>query len=337
MIARPQAGLADEPAERLRHAAAGSTSFDVVIFDEASQVTLEEAVPSLFRAKQVIVVGDEMQLPPTNFFASRGDGRRGADSRGGRSGQTVAVRSEQRQLSQPRRPQPAGDDARLALPQPSRIADQLLELRLLPGPAADRARESTLPPDAAAEIVVRDAADGAANVDRAARPAREFHFLEHGRLREAPQPRRGRLHRPARARPACTARAGLSIGIIAFSEAQQDEIEQALQPAGPRGRRLSATGSKRNGEREEDGQFVGLLVKNLENIQGDERDVIILSVCYGHGPNGKMLMNFGPINQSGGEKRLNVAFSRAKQAHGPGVSSIRHPAITNDYNDGAER
>ena len=55
--------------------------------------------------------------------------------------------------------------------------------------------------------------------------------------------------------------------------------------------------------KEEKGQFVGLLVKNLENIQGDERDIIILSVCYGRGPNGKMLMNFGPINQSGGEKR----------------------------------
>ena len=77
-----------------------------------------------------------------------------------------------------------------------------------------------------------------------------------------------------------------------------------------------------------------MLVKNLENIQGDERDIIILSVCYGHGPNGKMLMNFGPINQNGGERRLNVAFSRAKK-HMALVASIRHTAITNDYNDGA--
>ena len=87
-------------------------------------------------------------------------------------------------------------------------------------------------------------------------------------------------------------------------------------------------------EREDKDQFVGLLVKNLENIQGDERDIIILSVCYGRGPNGKILMNFGPINQSGGEKRLNVAFSRAKQ-HMAVVSSIHHPEITNDYNEGA--
>jgi predicted DNA-binding WGR domain protein len=86
--------------------------------------------------------------------------------------------------------------------------------------------------------------------------------------------------------------------------------------------------------REENDVFCGLFVKNLENVQGDERDVIIMSVCYGHDANGRMLMNFGPINQSGGEKRLNVIFSRAKH-HMAVVSSIRHSDITNDYNDGA--
>ena len=84
----------------------------------------------------------------------------------------------------------------------------------------------------------------------------------------------------------------------------------------------------------EDNQFVGLLVKNLENIQGDERDIIILSVCYGPDPEGTMRMHFGPINIAGGEKRLNVAFSRAKQ-HMVVVSSIHGELITNDYNSGA--
>ena len=86
--------------------------------------------------------------------------------------------------------------------------------------------------------------------------------------------------------------------------------------------------------REEDDQFCGLFVKNLENIQGDERDIILLSICYGPDPSGRMLMNFGPINQRGGEKRLNVIFRRARH-HMAVVSSIRHHAITNDYNDGA--
>jgi predicted DNA-binding WGR domain protein len=86
--------------------------------------------------------------------------------------------------------------------------------------------------------------------------------------------------------------------------------------------------------REENDVFCGLFVKNLENVQGDERDIIIMSVCYGHDAGGRMLMNFGPINQRGGEKRLNVIFSRAKH-HMAIVSSIRHHDITNDYNDGA--
>src|SRR5258708_13750027 len=73
--------------------------------------------------------------------------------------------------------------------------------------------------------------------------------------------------------------------------------------------------------RQENGKFWGLFVKNLENVQGDERDIIIMSVCYGHDPGGRMLMNFGPINQRGGEKRLNGIFSRAKH-HIALVSSI---------------
>ncbi len=129
------------------------------------------------------------------------------------------------------------------------------------------------------------------------------------------------------------AQARTTIGIVAFSEAQQDEIE-APSNAWPKPTRSFADRLDREFEREEDGQFVGLLVKNLENIQGDERDVIILSVCYGHHPNGKMRMNFGPINKSGGEKRLNVAFSRAKH-HMAIVGSIHYSDITNDYNDGA--
>ena len=75
-------------------------------------------------------------------------------------------------------------------------------------------------------------------------------------------------------------------------------------------------------------------MKNLENVQGDERDIIILSICYAPGPDGKMLMNFGPINQRGGEKRLNVIFSRARHRMAV-VSTIQAEAITNIHNDGA--
>jgi hypothetical protein len=80
--------------------------------------------------------------------------------------------------------------------------------------------------------------------------------------------------------------------------------------------------------------FTGLIIKNLENIQGDERDIIIISVCYGPDSRRRMLMNFGPVNKKGGEKRLNVLFSRARK-HMAVVSSIRYEQITNEYNEGA--
>jgi predicted DNA-binding WGR domain protein len=125
----------------------------------------------------------------------------------------------------------------------------------------------------------------------------------------------------------------LSIGIVAFSEAQETELENALSRLADED---SAFAAQLEAEyvREENDVFCGLFVKNLENVQGDERDIIIMSVCYGHDAGGRMLMNFGPINQRGGEKRLNVIFSRAKH-HMALVSSIRHHDVTNDYNDGA--
>ncbi len=115
--------------------------FDVVIFDEASQITLEEAVPSIFRARQAIVVGDEMQLPPTSFLRVATCRRRErADVRGGR--RAGDIRRRRQQLFESGRPQPARLHARLALPQPIGIADQFLESRLLRRPAAHRARRA---------------------------------------------------------------------------------------------------------------------------------------------------------------------------------------------------
>jgi DNA polymerase III delta prime subunit len=305
--------------------------FDVVIFDEASQVTLEESVPTIFRAKQVLVVGDEMQLPPTSFFTSRGTDDEDQVLVEDAGGQTVAYDlSSNSLLNHAARNLPA---TMLGWHYRSR-SESLISFsnaafyqgRLLTVP------EVASPPDTMSEILVREAVEGTSNVDRLLDRPVSFHFLEKGiyeQRRNASEAEyiahlvRGLIAKANR----------LSIGIIAFSEAQQNEIEQALH-------RLAREDDafrdrlEVEWEREDDGQFVGLLVKNLENIQGDERDVIILSVCYGHGPNGKMLMNFGPINQNGGERRLNVAFSRAKK-HMALVSSIRHSAITNEYNDGA--
>jgi hypothetical protein len=156
--------------------------------------------------------------------------------------------------------------------------------------------EVTLPATARGEVVVQSPAKGRENSARVLDRPISFHFLEQG---------------------------------VYENRRNTAEADFTAELDGDFASRLEA-----EWEREDGGKFAGLLVKNLENIQGDERDVIVLSVCYGRGPGGKPLMNFGPINQSGGERRLNVAFSRAKR-HMALVASIRPAAITNDYNTGA--
>jgi len=306
-------------------------TFDVVIFDEASQVTLEEAVPSIFRAKQVLIVGDEMQLPPTSFFATRGAEEDEPILVEDASGQKVEYDlSSNSLLNHAARNLPS---TMLGWHYRSR-SESLISFsnaafyqgRLLTVP------DVLLPPKSIREIVVRQPAEGTADVASVLDRPVSFHFLERGLYEQRRNTAeadyiahlvRGLFDAPDRP----------TIGIIAFSEAQQNEIEQALS-------RLAREDDEfrdrleEEWEREIDDQFVGLLVKNLENIQGDERDIIILSVCYGPNPTGKVLMNFGPINQNGGERRLNVAFSRAKKRMAI-IASIRHATITNDYNDGA--
>lgn len=311
--------------------------FDVVIFDEASQIPVEEAVPALYRAPQIIVVGDEMQLPPTSFFSS---GRDAED-------QTVSVEDEDNE----------GDRIAVVLD-----ADSLLNqgARNLPATLLAwhyRSRyesligfsnaafyagnlytipDRSLPSETRAEILVQSGAASAESVaaqaDALLSRAISFYRVtdavydsrrNSGEARHIAQLVRELLRRGT----------GRSLGIVAFSEAQQGEIEAELDSLAATDAEFAAR-LEAEYVREEDDQFCGLFIKNLENVQGDERDIILLSICYGPNAEGRMLMNFGPINQRGGEKRLNVIFSRARH-HMAVVSTIRHEAITNDHNEGA--
>jgi predicted DNA-binding WGR domain protein len=303
--------------------------FDVVIFDEASQIPVEEAIPAVYRSNQVIVVGDEMQLPPTTFFAA------GRDEE-----ETVVVEEEGERVevdldSDSFLTQSATNLSSTLLAWHYRSRSESLisfsnaayySGNLFTIPDRQRAMQEH------AELKVTAPEQGAAHVDALLARSVSFHFMEHSpysQRRNAGEAAyiaylvRGLLQRDTK----------FSIGIVAFSEAQQSELEDALGRLAEEdpdfGARLESAYT-----REEEDQFCGLFVKNLENVQGDERDIIILSICYGPDADGRMLMNFGPINQRGGEKRLNVIFSRAKH-HMAVVSSIGHQDITNDYNDGA--
>jgi hypothetical protein len=308
--------------------------FDVVIYDEASQIPLEEAIPALYRSHQTIVVGDQMQLPPTQFFsATVSDDDDLVDDATGEQiglvldGDSFLAKSDASLPStmlqwhyRSRSEELIGfSNARFyggalaTIPDRQRGSEQLGDIVV---PAAD----------------VGDATRGRDGADALLGRNISFHFVS-GSVYEDRCNAAEASYIAQMVRELLMRENGLSIGIAAFSEAQQGRIEQELESLA---RQDGAFAERLEAEelRQEDGQDISLFVKNLENLQGDERDVIIMSVCYGPGPNGRMLMNFGPINQRGGEKRLNVIFSRAKR-HMAIVSSIHGEAITNEHNDGA--
>lgn len=303
--------------------------FDVVIFDEASQIPMEEAIPAIYRSHQAIVVGDEMQLPPTTFFASAKTDDESVIVE--EEGERIEVDLDSDSfLTQSAQNLPSTllawhyRSRYEALISFSNSAFYSGNLYTIP----DRQRTIADRP----ELIVTTTEQGGTNVDALLARSISFHFMENGLYEDRRNPNEA-AYIAQMVRNILQRDTKLSIGLVAFSEAQQGELESALSRLADEDAAFAAL-LETEYVREENDVFCGLFVKNLENVQGDERDIIIMSVCYGHDANGRMLMNFGPINQRGGEKRLNVIFSRAKH-HMAIVSSIRHHDITNDYNDGA--
>lgn len=309
-----------------------SDLFDVVIFDEASQIPVEEAVPALCRSGQVIIVGDEMQLPPTSFFSAAQDDE-DMQVTAEEDGQKIAILLDADSLlAQAARNLPA---TLLAWHYRSRFESLISfsnaafyngQLVTIP----DRWLRAEHAPLGPITSVDEDAVRaGAARLTSAPITT---HRIADGIYA-------GRINAAEARYIACLVRellagnSSMSLGVVAFSEAQQSEIEDALERLASEDQTF-ATALEQEYTREDDGQFNGLFVKNLENVQGDERDVILMSVCYAPAADGKMAMNFGPINQRGGEKRLNVIFSRARR-HMAIVTTIAPEQITNVHNDGA--
>jgi superfamily I DNA and/or RNA helicase/predicted DNA-binding WGR domain protein len=304
--------------------------FDVVIFDEASQITLEEGIPAVYRAPQTIIVGDDKQMPPSNFFSTKGEDPNDLEKFEGESEDEILSSDADSLLVQGARKL---GSKMLSWHYRSRyealisysnhafynaglltIPDKIVHYKDRPG------------------IEVQNPQEGAQTAKYLLEGSISFHYLptsvyeERSNLNEAKY-------------IACIVREALmsgtkdSIGIVAFSQEQQGVIEEAITDLSMLDKQFEEVLEKAY-NRMDDGQFTGLFIKNLENVQGDERDIIIMSVCYGHDSNKIMRMNFGPINRRGGEKRLNVIFSRARK-HMAVVSSIKYHHITNDYNEGA--
>ncbi len=306
--------------------------FDVVIFDEASQIPIEEAVPALCRSGQVVIVGDEMQLPPTSFFSTSLDEDE-MQVVAEEDGEKIAILLDADSLlNQAARNLPATllawhyRSRFEALISFSNAAFYCGRLVTIPDRSLRKSGEQ------AAAVESSDEGQWHAGTDRLLSMPISTHRIVDGLYENrinGPEAR----YIAGLVRELLARQTGESIGIVAFSEAQQSEIEVALDRLAAEDQ-VFAAALEREYTREDDGQFNGLFVKNLENVQGDERDIILMSVCYAPGRDGRMVMNFGPINQRGGEKRLNVIFSRARR-HMAIVSTIAPEAITNVHNDGA--
>ncbi len=253
--------------------------FDLVIFDEASQVRPEDAIGSIMRAKQVIVVGDGKQLPPTDFFRE--------------------VTDEEEDVPDL---ESILDECSSAMPQHMLLwhyrsrHESLIAFsnrrfyggRLFTFPSSGREEGEWGVSFTRVQDGIYDRSGTRTNVVEARKVA-ELVFDHFSATPER------------------------SLGVIAFSEAQQmaiiDQLD-TLRRQRPEFERFFAEGDAQE-----------FFVKNLENVQGDERDVMIFSVGYGRDAQGRMHQNFGPLNKAGGERRLNVAITRARM-HVKLVASI---------------
>jgi hypothetical protein len=269
---------------------ATSDQFDLVVFDEASQIRVADAVGALGRAKAAVVVGDSRQMPPTSFAEpSSGDAtdfpEMGVEDEESILSECVQARVPRQWLSWHYRSQ---DESLIAFSNA-----QYYDNRLSSFPAPTHGQASAEPDGRGVSLV---------------RVPGTFHRSGAGRLlRTNPIEAKAivaEIRRRFDAVPAdAPADAAPSIGVVTFNAQQRAYIESLLRDADDD--RLAAALDRTDGE--------GLFVKNLENVQGDERDVVFFSTGFSPNANGDLPLNFGPLNRMGGERRLNVAITRARR------------------------
>ncbi|PTY02062.1 DNA helicase [Verrucomicrobia bacterium LW23] len=266
------------------------TIFDVIIFDEASQCRLEEALPVLLRGKRVVVAGDPKQLPPTRFFEQAlADSDDTAPETTDEVFEHVQGEAEDLLTATLNLDvEEAFLDVHYRSNNEALIAfsnDSFYSSRLQPIPGHPKNRAAKVPIRLTRVDGVYKDRTNEDEARAAARLVRE--------LLDTPNPP--------------------SIGIACFNITQRDTILDALDKLAAEDSafaELLQTARKRRGR----DSFEGLFVKNLENVQGDERDHMIISTTFGRSPEGQFRRNFGALSRAGGERRLNVLVTRARHA-----------------------
>jgi very-short-patch-repair endonuclease len=264
--------------------------FDVVIFDEASQVMPADAIPAIARGSQVVVAGDRHQLPPTDFFVRLSDVRTSDDEE--EDEETDVDEELTTAIPETRDVESILDTLDVVLSGRSRTLawhyrskDERLiatsnayvyHRRLITFPSANGEDRIIFEPVAPSSGLGRNNKSPSGEVSKVVELA-----LEHARIRPSE-----------------------SLGIIAFGSDHAKRIEATLDA-----RLREAVELQEFFQQSGDEPF---FIKNIERVQGDEREAIILSVGYGMSDDGRMRYMWGPLLAQGGERRLNVAISRAK-------------------------
>jgi hypothetical protein len=256
----------------------GAIEFDLVVFDEASQVRPADALGALLRGRRAVVVGDDRQLPPTTFFDALLEERDADDAEPLDLGDLESVLdlfgargAKQAWLAWHYR---SRHESLIAL---SNQAFYGGRLRVFPSP--DVGREDV-------GVVLRHVAAG---------------VYDRGRSRTNPVEARAVAEAVA---DHAVRRPQATLGVATFSAPQAEAIEREVARVAAGSPALEAFLAAHPLE--------PFFVKNLETVQGDERDVILVSVGYGRDGAGRLVHHFGPLNQAGGERRLNVLITRAR-------------------------
>lgn len=252
--------------------------FDLVVFDEASQIPVWDAVGAIARGRQLVMVGDPKQLPPTSFF-SKGDDDDDASMEQAPARDLESILDECIGVGMPK----LGLDWHYRSRHESLITfsnHRYYDGRLITFP-------SPVTEDVAVSLRrVGGVYDrGGSRTNRTEADAIVAEIKSH-------------VSDPSRS--------ALTLGVLTFNQPQQRLIETLLE---------EAYRADPDFERSVQALVEPLFVKNLENVQGDERDVILFAITYGADAAGKVTMNFGPLNLEGGERRLNVAVTRARAAN----------------------
>jgi len=259
--------------------------FDLVVFDEASQMYVEKGIPSILRAKKVVVAGDHKQLRPSNL----GSGRTETDFDELPEDAEITAALEEESLL---------DLARF------KYRDILLnfhyrskyeELIAFSNHAFYKGRLYVSP-----------------NAVPPARPPIEVHRLYDAVWANRTN-RKEAEHIVRMLKTFFEEREeNETVGIITFNSSQRDLIDDLIDEECAKDP-IFASSIRTELVRKHNGEDIGLFIKNIESVQGDERDIIIFSIGYAKNESGRLVRNFGWLNQKGGENRLNVAISRAKK------------------------